>query len=117
MGKNAGNLVIFEVNIKIMKSARVLNFMGLLKKSGIHCFPLLLVLPETLPFDQGIEAMMRIWSAPVSTNTMTFIQDSWNMNRSDSYLWLALAGIAIVLSTSISVIFSGRERKNSDTKN
>lgn len=116
MGKNAGNLVIFEVNIKIMKSLRVLNFMEYIKKPVLHSFSLLLVLPETLPFDQGIGAMMRLWSAPVSTNTLSFMQDSWSMNRADSHLWLALAGVAIVLSTSVSVIFSGRGRKKSDTK-
>jgi hypothetical protein len=117
VGKIARNLVIFEVNMKIMKTACIMRCMDFLKKPGIQSFPLLLVLPENLPFDQGIGAMVRIWSAPVTSNTLSFMQESWGMHRSDSYLWLALAGVAIVLSTSIRVIISGRGKKNSDTKN
>jgi hypothetical protein len=80
-------------------------------------FPLLLVLPENLPFDQSFAAMMRLWSSPTSATTLPLLNETWIVERSDSYLWMALAGVFIVLSTSIRVIISGRHKNNSNTKN
>jgi len=90
---------------------------GLSQKKVFWGLPLLLVLPENLPFDQSFGAMMRLWSSPVSATTLPILNETWIVERSDSYLWMALAGVFIVLSTSIRVIISGRHKKNSNTKN
>jgi len=93
---------------------RIFNFfMG---KTALLPMPMLLILPEIFPLDQGFDAMARLWSEPRIQGISTLQENCMN-NFTNGYSLLAVLGITIMLSTCISVLIKNGKKQTSESKN